>query len=92
MGEAFDVVGDRRQMDYDVLSSCVVEMDWEIELRNHKDDDVTVQVVEPVGGDWTILSSSHEPARIDAWTFSFDVDVPARGETTVTYRVRARWC
>jgi hypothetical protein len=92
MGEAFDVVGDRRQMDYDVLSSCVVEMEWEIDLRNHKDEDVTVQVVEPVGGDWTILTSSHEATRVDAWTFSFDVDVPAQDETTVTYRLRARWC
>lgn len=92
MGEAFDVVGDRRQTDYDVLSSCVVEMDWEIELRNHKDDDVAVQVIEPVGGDWTLLTASHEATRIDARTFSFDVDIPSRDETTVSYRVRVRWC
>lgn len=92
MGEAFDVIGDRRQTEYDVISSCVTESAWEIELRNHKDEDITVQVVEPVGGDWTLLESSHRPDRIDAFTFSFDAVVPARGETTVSYRVRVRWC
>ncbi len=92
MGEAFDVVGDRRQMDWTALGSCVSESSWEIELRNHKDEDVEVQVMEPIGGDWTILSSSHRAIKLDAHTFRFDVDVPARGETTVEYRVRVRWC
>jgi len=92
MGEAFDVVGDRIQMDYDVLGSCVSESLWKIELRNHKDEDVEVQLVEPVGGDWQILSTSHPYTRMDAWTFSMTPEVPANGSTTVEYRVRVRWC
>ena len=92
MGESFDVVGDRRQMDYDVISSCVSESTWEITLRNHKDDAVDVQVIEPAGGDWEIVASTHEAVRIDAHTFSYTVDVPARGDTTIEYRVRVRWC
>jgi hypothetical protein len=92
MGDAFDVVGDRRQMDFTVVSGCVSESTWEIDLRNHKDEDVEVQVVEPIGGDWDILSSSHRPTRVDAHTFRFDVDIDAREEVTVEYRVRVRWC
>ncbi|MEJ2204751.1 MAG: DUF4139 domain-containing protein [Gemmatimonadota bacterium] len=92
MGEAFDVVGDRRQMDYTVISSCVSESTWRIDLRNHKDEDVNVLLVEPVGGDWQILSSSHPFAQVDAWTFTLEPEVPADGETTVEYRVRVRWC
>lgn len=92
MGEAFDVVADRRQMDYDVLGSCVSESSWEISLRNHKDENSVVEVMEPVGGDWEILSSSHRAEKLDAHTFKFTVDVPERGEETVTYRVRVRWC
>jgi hypothetical protein len=92
MGEAFDVVGDRRQTDFDALGGCTTESAWEITLRNHKDEDQEVQVMEPVGGDWTILSSSHPAEKIDAFTFRFTVRVPARGETTITYRVRVRWC
>ena len=92
MGEAFDVVGDRRQMEYRVISGCVSESSWEITLRNHKDEAAEVQIVEPVGGDWEILSSSHEWNKMDAFTFSYTVTVPARGETTVEYRVRVKWC
>ncbi len=92
MGEAFDVVADRRQMDYDILGSCVSESSWEISLRNHKDESSVVEVMEPVGGDWEILSSSHRAEKLDAHTFKFTVDVPGRGEAKVTYRVRVRWC
>lgn len=92
MGEAFDVVADRRQMEYTAVSRCVSESTWRIDVRNHKDEDVTVQLVEPVGGDWDILSSSHPATRVDAGTFTFDPRIEARGETTVEYRIRVRWC
>ncbi len=92
MGDAFDVVGDRRQMNYTVVSSCVSESTWEVELRNHKDEDVDVQIVEPVGGDWRILRSSHRATRTDAHTFRFDLEVPSRDSVKVEYTVRVRWC
>ena len=92
LGEAFDVVGDRRQMEYNVVARCVSESTWEVDLRNHKDEDVEIDVLEPVGGDWTILDASHEWERVDANTFRFRVDVPSRGEIQIRYRVRVRWC
>ncbi len=57
MGEAFDVVGDRKQMAWHTLGVCISESTWEIELRNHKDQAAQVEVYEPVGGDWD------DPAR-----------------------------
>ena len=92
MGEAFDVVGDRRQMDFDIIADCVTESEWEIKLRNHKDEEVEVEVFEPIGADWEILSSSHRATKLDAHTFKFTVKIPPRGETTINYRVRVRWC
>jgi hypothetical protein len=92
LGEAFDVVADRKQMEYRALGNCTSETAWQIELRNHKDEAVRVEVREPAGGDWTIVQSSHAAVKEDAQTFKFDVDVPKRGSTKVTYRVRVRWC
>jgi hypothetical protein len=92
MGEAFDVVGDRRQTNYTVLGGCASESEWAVELRNHKDVPARVDVIEPVGGDWQILRSSLPFQKVDAHTFRFDVNVPARGSTKVTYSVRVRWC
>ena len=92
MGEAFDVVADRKQMEWRALGNCTSESAWEIELRNHKDEAVRVEVREPAGGDWTIVDSSHPATKEDAQNFTFDVQVPKRGSTKVKYRVRVRWC
>jgi hypothetical protein len=92
MGEAFDVLGDRRQMEYKVISGCVAESEWEITLRNHKDERVEVDVIEPAGGDWEILTTSRPFTRLDAHTFTYGVAVAANAESTIRYRIRVRWC
>src|ERR1700678_3809374 len=58
VGDAFDVVCDRKQTDYKKLASNLYEMEYEITLRNHKDVPVTVEVREPLGGDWEIVNSN----------------------------------
>ena len=92
MGEAFDVVADKKQMDWKPFGSCVSESAWEISIRNHKDTAEEVELVEPVGGDWEILSSTLPATKKDQWTFTFNAKIPAKGETKVKYRVRIRWC
>jgi len=88
VGNAFDIVADRRQTEFDVISSHVWESAYEVVIRNHKKEAVTVQVVEPMPGDWKMLSNSHDYEKLDAFTVRFDVRVPAGGEATLTYRIR----
>lgn len=92
LGEAFDVVADRRETSWRALGNCASESEWEIQLRNHKDSTESVEVNEPVGGDWEILSSSLPATKKDSKTFTFDVRLAPRSETKLTYRVRVRWC
>jgi hypothetical protein len=92
LGEAFDVLGDRRQTSYQALGKCSGESNWEVELRNHKDTVARVEVLEPASGDYQVIQSSHPVLPRDAHGFAFEVDVPARGAVKVTYRVRVRWC
>jgi len=92
LGEAFDVVAERKQMSWSALGSCGSESEWEIELRNHKDEAVRVLIEEPTGGEWTVSKSSHPATRRDASTFTFDVPVAKRANVKVTYTVRVRWC
>jgi hypothetical protein len=92
VGDAFDVIGERKQVEYKVINSCRSESAWQIDLRNHKDEKVEVDVVEPASGDWEIVSSSLPATKDDANTFSFRVPVPARGNARLEYRVRVRWC
>jgi hypothetical protein len=91
VGEAFDVVADRVQTEYRALSPRQSESAFRISIRNRKDEDVTVTVREPVGGDWTLLESSHPGLKKDAGTLEFEVRVPKGQEVQLTYRVRVSW-
>lgn len=88
IGEAFDVVAERKQTDYREITSHVAEVEWEVTLRNHKQEDVTVGIIEPLWGHWEVVSESHPHTKVDAFTIRFDVKVPKDGETKVVYRVR----
>ncbi len=90
MGNAFDVVGERTQMDYRIIATNVHESAYEISIRNRKETAETVEVIEPMPGDWEILESSHDYEKRDARTAVFSIDVPADTEVKVTYRVRVR--
>jgi hypothetical protein len=91
VGNAFDVVSERKQTDYKSLGSHTWEIEFEIKLRNHKDTPVTVQVNEPIGGDWEMLSSSFKYEKTAAFAARFEVPVAANGEAVLRYRVRAHW-
>ena len=91
VGKAFDVVADRKQTDYTAISDRVHEAEFEIHVRNHKEKDVNVDLVEPMPGDWEVLKKSHDYTKRDAMTAVFSIPVKANGETTVTYRIRVRY-
>ena len=91
LGDAFDVVGSRKQTDWKKIASDTYEAAFEISLRNHKNEDVTVKVVEPIPGDWKMLSNSHDYKKTEAFTAEFNVFVPKDKEIKLNYRVRMRF-
>jgi hypothetical protein len=94
VGDAFDVVGERVQTDFKAeYDEDWMEESFEITLRNHKDEDIEVRVVEHMFRwvEWRILEESHEFTKTDAQTIEFQVPVEANGESTVTYKVRYEW-
>src|SRR5262250_2247808 len=91
IGNAFDVVSERKQTDYKRIDAHTWEMEFEITLRNHKDSPVTVEVNEPIGGDWEMLRSMYKYTKTAAWTAQFQVPVSANGTSVLKYRIRAKW-
>ncbi|MFP3897393.1 MAG: hypothetical protein ACLFV5_11240, partial [Anaerolineales bacterium] len=71
----------------------VIEESYEITLRNQKDEDVMVRVIEHLfrAQDAEVLSSSEEYEMLDANTLQYELDVPVEAEATVTYTVRYEW-
>jgi hypothetical protein len=94
LGSAFDVVGERRQVDYAVDTKARwVEEEIEVKLRNHKTQPVTVIVKESLyrWSNWKILTKTHDFDKEDSRTISFPVRVAKDGEAVVRYRVRYSW-
>ena len=96
LGEAFDVTANRRQTDFRKLGgdsryNYQFESAYEIMLKNAKEEPVTVVVAEPVPGDWEILQESHKHTRAAADTALWNITVPAKGETVLTYRVEVKF-
>jgi len=91
IGNAFDVVCERKQTDFEKISAGVYEIEYEITLRNHKTIPVSVEVNEPIGGTWRMLRSSHEWTKTEAWAAGFTVPVQTDGTTVLKYRVRVTY-
>ena len=66
-------------------------MEYEVTLRNHKNIPITVAVNEPVGGDWEMLSATHQWTKTAAFAAQFTVPVEKDGTAVLRYRVRVRW-
>jgi hypothetical protein len=90
MGNTFDVAAERIQADFKRPEGTVIETAYELRLRNRKDDPITVRVIEPIGGDWTMLQNSHPYKKTAAFEAEFQLPVRAGEEVVLTYRVRIR--
>ena len=79
IGNAFDVVSERKQTDFRKIATNVYESEYEITLRNHKATAVSVEVNEPIGGTWDMIRSSHQWTKTAAWAAQFTVPVAVDG-------------
>lgn len=93
-GNAFDVVGERRQTGFrrDPTDHWADES-FEIKVRNHKTEPVTVRVVEHLYRwfQWEITATSMENTKTDARTIEFRPVIAGGGEATITYTVHYTW-
>jgi hypothetical protein len=93
IGDAFDIVGERKQTNFVKLGTRSIEESFEIAVRNHKDEAIEVRIVEHMyrWTEWEIISETHEHVKTDSRTIEYHVDVPSDGEEIVEYTVRYRW-
>jgi hypothetical protein len=93
MGTAFDVTGERKQTDFNNKAPNQIEETFQITLKNHKKDAVTVNAIEHLYrySNWKIEDNSHPFNKVDSRTVDFPVKVPADGKVVVTYKVKYWW-
>ncbi len=87
-GNAFDLVAERRQLEYKRLTSKMHESKWEVTLRNHRDHPVTIALFERIYGNWSISQSTHPYEQVDANTIRFNIEVSPGGAQQLHYQVK----
>ncbi len=89
IGNAFDVVCERNQVDFEKIAANVYEIEYAITLRNRKTTPITVEVNEPVGAaTWRMLHASHKWVKTAAFAAQFTVPVDAGAEAVLKFRIR----
>ena len=93
-GDDFDVVGERRQVNYTFDSrKQIVDETFEIKVRNRKKEPVTVRVVEHLyrWANWEITAKSDGYTKKNSRTVEFPVTVAPDQEKVITYTVHYLW-
>jgi hypothetical protein len=91
LGNAFDLVGERTQTAFNIISSRVIEETFEIRLRNRKDDEtVEIRVPEHLyrWSEWEIVNTSMQFTQLDSATIEYRARVEPGAEVVITYTVR----
>jgi hypothetical protein len=93
-GNSFDVVGERKRTNFHVDSAHTsMDESFEIRVRNHKKEAVTIRVVEHLyrWTNWKLTEQSQDSHKMDAQTVEFPVTIAPDGEQVVTYTVHYSW-
>ena len=94
LGSSFDVVGERRQVDFKVdTTRKIMTEEIEVKVRNQKKEPVAVIVKETLYRwlNWQINAKSHEFQKQDARTIHFPLQLAPGAEGVVRYSVQYSW-
>jgi len=94
-GNAFDLVGERKRMDYQIdTNRNWLDESFEIKVRNRKEKDaVEIRVVEHLYRwfTWEIVEKSNDFVKTDSQTVEFRVRLEPGEEKVITYKVHYSW-
>jgi hypothetical protein len=90
LGNAFDIVGERKKIDFKKIRDDITEESYQIKLRNHKEEAIEVVVVEHLYAytEWEIREATHSYEKKDAGTIEFKIRLAPDEEVVLSYTVR----
>jgi hypothetical protein len=91
VGRSFDVVASRKRLSFHRINDRDFQETFEITVRNHKDVNQGVILLERHYGDWSVTDTSDKFSKEDANTMQYTVGVPSNGEKVVKYTVETKW-
>lgn len=93
-GESFDVIVERKQIDYRKTGTNSARYTWELKVKNSKDVPQRVELEETIPGDWKMVQSNTKYEKLDAHRIKFTVDAPPSKDdksAVIVYEVEVSW-
>lgn len=91
VGRSFDVVAERKRLNYRRINDRTFEETFEIEVRNRKEVPESVFIYERHWGEWKIINTTQDWVKLDANTQQYVVKLAKNDTKKVTYTVQTRW-
>jgi len=88
IGKAFDIVVNEKRVESTKVSDKVSDQYFETTIKNHKDEDIVVEVERSLGYQWRVLKNNFKYEKVDAHKIVFQIPVKASGETVLKYKIR----
>lgn len=88
IGDAFDVLAEEKLVTNNRITNKVSEQEFEVTIKNRKDEKVTVNVEKYLGNNWEIKSSNFEYKKADASKVEWNVPVSSDSEVVLKFKVR----
>jgi len=92
VGDSFDVTANKKQTTFTALGGCEFRSSYAVRVANAKDVDQSIDVVEPIPGDWTILAENLPHRKTSSATATWTLRVPKNSSTTLTYTADVKLC
>ncbi len=83
LSKVFDVYAEAYRASFKKLGKKAVRQETSWTLRNAKTSPVSVRVVQPIYGQWKLLSGSHKGVKVSPSEMQWTVMVPGSGEVKV---------
>jgi hypothetical protein len=91
VGRAFDVVASRKRLSFTKIDDRKWKETFEVEVRNRKETDQQVYLLERHWGDWSISNNTDPFTKEDANTVQFILNLKPNEVKKVTYTVLTQW-
>lgn len=91
VGAAFDIVANRTRLEYKT-TNCTSTTTYDVNIRNEKEEDIKVDVLERFYGDWNITSESQPHKSKTAEEVVWELSIPKKQSKALQYTILQRWC
>ncbi len=91
VGKAFDISAVRKQTSYSRVSDKVYESSYEITINNFKRENIRVDIIEPVYGEWEVIDSNYPYKKIDIYNLKFSIPVKKKSHSILKYTIRIKY-